>query len=301
MSSSVATFNDLINQVKSLLYGFTWDQEQYTYITANIGAGDTSFQVNDVTQISRGLIEIDNELMNVQSISPSTQTVTVFPFGRGFYGSTAATHTSGTALINNAKFPMIRCMNAINDLINEVYPRLFVIGSTEFSKIAVQYNYPLPTVVDQILEVHYQTIGPSLIWPPMRRWRYDPVASTGTFATGKSVECLEEVTPGRAIRVTYVSRPTPLVNLTDGYAAVSGLPESSKDAIVYGAVAKLLVAYDAARLQMDSIEASERAALTQPTSAANTSKYFLGIYENRLDIEARKLRDLYPTYGTQLS
>ena len=300
-----ATFGDLINRVKALLYGFTWDQEQYTYLTNSIGATDVTMSVNDATQISRGLVEIDQELINVQSVNSTNNTCTIFPFGRGFYGSTAATHTANTAIINNSKFPIIRCMDAINDIINEVYPQLFVIGEYEFPKVAVQYNYPLPANIDQVLEVHYQTIGPSLIWPPMRRWRFDPVASvdsgTALGTTGKSIECLEEVTPGRTIKVTYVTRPTTLVNLTDGFAAVTGLPESSKDAIIYGAAAKLLVVYDAARLQMDSVESSERAALTQPTSASNSSKYFMGIYENRLDLEAKKLRDLYPSYGVQSS
>lgn len=301
MSLNQATFLDLQNRVKQLLYGITWDQEQYTYLINNIGANDLSFVVDDATQVSRGLIEIDSELMNVQTYDISSNTLTIFPFGRGFYGSTAATHSANTSVINNSKFPKIRVQESINDIINEVYPTLFAITTSEFPKNAVQYNYPIPSTVDDILQVNYQVIGPSLTWPSMRRWRFDPNASPGTFATGKSINLLEEVTPGRLIRVTCVSQPQPLTNDTDGFAAVSGLPETAKDCIVYGAAAKLMVAYDAARLQMDSVESSERAALTQPTSAANTSKYFMAIYQERLDLEGKKLRDRYPTWGTQLS
>jgi hypothetical protein len=301
MSLTQSTFLDLQNRVKQLLYGITWDQEQYTYITSNVGLTDTTINVDDATQVSRGLVEIDSELMNVQAFNVQTNTITIFPFGRGFYGSTPATHVTGASVINNSKFPKIRVQESINDIINEVYPTLFAVSTSEFPKNAVQYNYPLPATVDDVLQVNYQVIGPSLTWPSMRRWRFDPNASPGTFSTGKSVNLQEEVTPGRLIRVTCVSQPQPLVNDTDGFAAVSGLPESAKDAIVYGAAAKLMVAYDAARLQMDSVEASERAALTQPTSAANTSKYFMAIYQERLDLEGKKLRDRYPTYGTQIS
>lgn len=301
MSLNQATFLDLQNRVKQLLYGITWDQEQYTYLTNDIGAGDLTFQVNDASQISRGLIEIDSELMNVQTFNLTTNTLTIFPFGRGFYGSTAATHTANTSVINNSKFPKVRVQESINDIINEVYPTLFAVTTSEFPKIAVQYNYGLPSAVDEVLQVNYQVIGPSLTWPSMRRWRFDPNASPGTFPTGKSINLQEEVTPGRLMRVTCVSQPQPLLNDTDGFAAVSGLPETAKDAIVYGAAAKLMVAYDAARLQMDSVEASERAAMTQPTSAANTSKYFMAIYQERLELEGKKLRDRYPSYGTQIS
>lgn len=299
MTLIASTFLDLQNRVKQLLYGITWDQEQYTYLTNSIGAGDLTFSVNDASQVSSGLIEIDSELMNVQSYNLVNNTVTVFPFGRGFYGSTAASHAANASVINNAKFPKVRVQEAINDIINEVYPTLFAVTTSEFPKIAVQYNYSLPATVDEVLQVNYQVIGPSLTWPSMRRWRFDPNASPGTFSTGKSINLEEEVTPGRLIRVTCVSQPSNLVNDTDGFAAVSGLPETAKDAIVYGAAAKLMVAYDAARLQMDSVEAAERAALTQPTSAANTSKYFMAIYQSRLDLEGKKLRDRYPTYATQ--
>lgn len=301
MSLNQATFLDLQERVKDLLYGITWDQEQYTYLTQNISPTDLTFTVNDASQISRGLIQIDAELMNVQSFNTTTNMVTVFPFGRGNYGSTAASHTANTAIVNNAKFPKIRVEESINDIINEVYPTVWAITTTEFPKIAVQYNYPLPATVDDVLQVNYQVIGPSLTWPSMRRWRFDPNASTGTFPTGKSINCQEEVTPGRLIRVTCQSQPQPLANDTDGFAAVTGLPETMKDCIVYGAAAKLMVAYDAARLQMDSVESSERAALTQPTSAANTSKYFMAIYQERLDLEGKKLRNRYPGFSTQIS
>jgi len=301
MTLIASTFLDLQNRVKQLLYGITWDQEQYTYLTNSIGAGDLTFTVNDATQVSRGLIEIDTELMNVQTFNPTTNQITIFPFGRGFYGSTASTHSANASVINNSKFPKIRVQEAINDIINEVYPTLFVVKSADLNKIAVQYGYGLPADADDVLNVNYAVIGPSQIWPSMRRWRFEPNADASNFPTGKAIQLLEEVTPGRIMRVTYVSQPSNLVNDTDGFAAVSGLPETAKDAIVYGAAAKLMVAYDAARLQMDSVESTERAALTQPTSAANTSKYFMAIYQERLDLEGKKLRDRYPTYGTQIS
>lgn len=299
MTLIASTFLDLQNRVKSLLYGITWDQEQYTYLTNSIGAGDLTFSVNDASQVSQGLIEIDSELMNVQTYNLTTNTVTVFPFGRGFYGSTASTHAANASVTNNSKFPKIRVQEAINDIINEVYPTLFAVKSQNFNKIAVQYGYGMPADADAVLQVNYAVIGPSQIWPSMRRWRFDPNADASQFPTGKAVHLLEEVTPGRIMRVTYIGQPSNLVNDTDGFAAVTGLPETAKDAIVYGACAKLLVAYDAARLQMDSVESAERAALTQPTSAANTSKYYMAIYQERLDLEGKKLRDRYPTFGTQ--
>ncbi len=224
MTLIASTFLDLQNRVKQLLYGITWNQEQFTYLTNSIGAGDLTFSVNDATAISRGLIEVDSELMNVQTFNLQTNTITVFPFGRGFYGSVAATHAANASVINNAKFPKVRVQESINDIINEVYPTLFAVLSTNLTKNAVQYGYPLPATADEILNVNYAVIGPSQIAPSMRRWRFDPNADPAVFPTGKSVNLLEEVTPGRTMRV-----------------------------------------------------------------------------QNRLELEGKKLRDRYPTYGTQLS
>lgn len=298
-----ATFLDIQNRVKSLLYGMTWDQEQYTYLTSSLNATDLTFGVGDATQISSGLIEIDGELMNVISVNQAANTVTLLPGGRGFYGSVATTHANQATIVNNAKFPKLRVQDAINDCINEVYPELFSVGTVEITKLAVQYEYAMPADTDAVLQVDYEVIGPSKIWPSMRRWRFNPNASNirGDFPANKAIFLGEEVTPGRTIRVTYVRVPPNLVNDSDGYASVSGLPETSKDAIVYGACAKLVVSYDLARLQQDSVEAGERAANTPPGSASNTSKYFMALYKDRLHIEGQRMRDRYPTYGTQSS
>lgn len=302
MSLNQATFLDLQNRVKQLCLGSSWNQEQYTYITVNgISSGDTTFNVNDATQVSTGMIEIDSELMNVQSVNTQLNQVTIFPFGRGYYGSTAASHLINASVCNSPRFPKIQIQEAINDIIGEIYPRVFAVSTTTFQKLGVQYGYSLPANTDQVLQVNYQVIGPSKIEPSMRRWRFDPNANTTDFPTGKALMALEEVTPGRTITVTLANQPQPLLNDTDGFAAVSGLPETVKDLIIYGAVAKLLVQFDSARLQMDSIEASERAAITQPTSAANSSKYYMAIYQQRLDAEETKLRERYPAYATQTS
>lgn len=298
-----ATFLDLQNRVKSLLYGMTWDQEQYTYLTQALNATDTTFGVADASQVSSGLIEVDSELMNVMSVNQAGNQITVLPGGRGFYGSTAAAHLNQAIIINNAKFPKLRVQDALNDCINEVFPDLFQVKSQEITKLAVQYEYGMNNDADSVLQVDYEVIGPSKIWPSMRRWRFNPNASNvrGDFPNNKAIFLGEEVTPGRIIRITYVAVPANLVNDSDLFATVTGLPETSKDCLVYGACAKLLVAYDAARIQMDSVESSERASLTPAGSASNASKYFMAIYKDRLHIEAQRLRDRFPSYGTQSS
>lgn len=105
----MSTLNELIDSVQSTLHGYAQDQEQYASLYAPAGATDLTLTVSAETagEISRGLIEVDDELMLVQKVSQSDGVVTLLPGGRGFRGSVAATHSAGALVVNNPKFPRV--------------------------------------------------------------------------------------------------------------------------------------------------------------------------------------------------
>jgi len=292
--------SDLVARVKQNLYGYTSKQQQYAFLTQSIGTTDTSFTVNDATQISRGAVEIGaqgtaaSELVLVKTVNRSTGTVTLEPGGRGFAGTTALAWSSNTLLENNPIFPQVRLKEAINDAIRSVYPDLFAVGTSKFAKISVQYNYAMPASSEEALQVKYQIIGPSKIYPWCRRWRFDNNADTTDFPTGKSIEILEEITPGREIQVTYMQEPGELVNLSDDFATVTGLPGTAQDVIVYGAIMKMIPALTGPRMILDTVEASERAASVQNQQIIAAAQFYQNLYAQRMAQEQRKLSDRYP-------
>jgi hypothetical protein len=303
------TFNDLVSRVKQQLLGYTKDQASISYLTQPMTSTDMTFQVDveTVKNLSRGLTEIEDEMLLVKKYDSTSGTVTVFGnalSGRGVESTTATSHASGVTVTADPRFPRQRIKEAINDTINGVYPDLFVIGSYEFPWRAARYEYPLPVEVEQIYGVTTNTIGPSAVWFPNSSYRFNPLASTtpgqvkpDPTPTGKTIQVMRDfIVPGRDVRVIYTKKPNELVNLTDDFATTTGLEERVVDMIVFGATWRLLPSYDAGRLQQQSIEATERAPLVPPGSAVNTSKYFYSLYKQRLDEERDRMLFLYPRY-----
>lgn len=292
------TLQNLVDRVRQELSGFSQNQQQFTSLGANITNSQTSFTVADATQVSRGTIEVDNqELMLVQSVNQQTNTVNISTFGRGYASTTANSHLLGAKIENSPIWPTIRLTEAINDAIRSVYPQLWGVNTVGISKISVVYQYGLPADAEEIISVQYQLIGPSHVWRPAQQWRFQGQSniSTGELgSTGKSLFIGDDVVPGRQIFVTYRKEPTELVNLTDDFATVSGLPSTAQDVIVYGACMKLSPQLEGPRLSISAVEASERAQYVQPGSASKVSQYYGQLYAQRLEQEAAKLRDRYP-------
>lgn len=303
----MATYNDLVSRVKQQLLGYTRDQASISYLTAPMLASDTTFTVDTdtVKQISRGLVEIDEEMMLVKSRDPATGIVTVMAGtnGRGVESTTAANHAENAIVTADPRYPKARIMEAINDTISGVYPDLWVFGETEFPWIAARYEYPLPVEAENVYQVTTNTIGPSAVWFPNSSWRFNPKASTTPgqtkptpAPTGKTLQVMRDfIVPGRNVRVVYTKQPTPLVDLTDDFTD-TGFPDRYIDLIVYGACWRLIPAYEAARLQQTAIEATERAELVPTGSASKASQYYYNLYQTRLDEERDRLFQLYPNY-----
>lgn len=304
----VATFSGLVSRTKQQLLGYTRDQASVTFLTEAMTASDDTFTVdlNTVTNVSRGLVEIDDELILVNKFDRSSGIVTVLAGanGRGVEGTLAAGHDSSAIVTNDPTYPRARIKEAINDTIQALYPDLWVFGEYEFPKIAARYEYPLPVDVEDVYKVVVNTIGPSAVWFPLSSWRFNPLASTtpgqtkpSPPPTGKSLQIMRDfIVPGRNIRVSYTKKPNVLVNNSDPFEATTGFPERYIDMIVYGACWRLLPAYEAARLQQKQIEATERAPLVPTGAGADASKYYLQLYTKRLQEERDRLQRLFESY-----
>lgn len=302
------SFDQLVARVKQQLLGYTKDQASVSFLTAPMAATDTSFTVDTstiTTALSRGLVEIDDEIIWVNKYDRNTGIVQVMAglSGRGVEGSTAAAHTTSTIVTDDPQFPRIRIKEAINDTIRALYPDLYIFDFIEFPKIAARYEYPIPTTVEDVYKVTWNTIGPSAVWRPAQRWRFTPDSSTTVgqvkptpTPTGKTLQIFDEIVPGRNIRVSFTKSPQALVNGADDFATVTGYPERYVDLVTYGACWRLLPAYEASRLQQGAIEANERAPLVQTGAASQATQFFLALYTKRLNEERDRLEKLFDRY-----
>jgi hypothetical protein len=298
------SFDGLVQRCRQLLMGFTKTQESMSELAANMGATDTTFTVDatTVTNIGRGLVEIDDELILVKAFDSTSGTVTVMGLtnGRGREGTVAASHSAHALVTQSPVFPRARIKEAINDTIRGLYPDLPVFGSTEITKLAPVFEYPLPAEAADVWYVTGQLVGPTKIWQPLPNWRFNPQAdtTTGDFPDGKSIQIFDFVTPGRAMKVVYTKEPTVLTNNSDDFAGTTGYPERCVDMVTYGAVGRLLGSYEPARLQQTVIETVNRAQMVPAGASLKAAQYFLALYSQRLEEEKSRLWTEQPFYQT---
>ena len=291
------TLNELVDEVKANLQGYALRQDRINYVANPSGLTTTSTEiiVGSQNNLAKGIIEVDDELMWIDSFDKANNTLNVIPgFGRGYQGTTASPHAQYAPVTLSPTFPRSSIKKAINDTINSFYPKLWIINSYTFTFNASQVTYPLPDDAEGVLFISWQTTGSSQEWLPVNRWRLDGMANAATFNTNNTINIYENVQPGRTIQVWYTATPNTLDANTDDFSDVSGLPDSCSDVVVLGAAYKLLSYLDAGRINLSSAEADLNDSKLPSTAGAAASRYIFALYQQRLNEEALKLADKYP-------
>jgi len=291
------TLNELVDEVKANLQGYALRQDRITYVANSGGLTTTSstITVGSSSNLAKGTIEIDDELIWIDSFDKANSTLNVVPgFGRGYQGTTASPHAQYAQVTLSPTFPRNSIKKAINDTINSFYPKLWIASSYTFTFNASQTTYALPDDVQDVLFISWQTTGSSKEWLPVNRWRLDTMANSATFNTQKTINIYEGIQPGRTVQVWYTATPNTLDANTDDFADVTGLPDSCKDVVVLGAAYKLLSYIDAGRINLSSAEADLNDGKLPSSAGVAASRYIFALYQQRLNEEALKLADKYP-------
>ena len=293
----MSTFAQLVDEVRTNLSGYTLRQDRITYLTNPGGINTTALDIGigNSENLAKGVIEIDDELIWINTFDKNNLTLNAIPgFGRGYGGTTPSPHAENSQVTLTPTFPKVNVKKAINDTINSFYPKLFQVASTTFTFNAAQITYPLPDDARDVLFISWQTPGPSREWLPVNRWRIDRMANVSAFNTTRTLSLYDKIVPGRTVQVYYSTIPNTLTNANDDYATVTGLPESSRDVVTLGAAARLLSYLDTGRINLSSAEADINDTKLPSTAGASASKYVYALYQQRLNEESTKLQDRFP-------
>lgn len=291
----MTTLNSMIDDVQLDLSGFTYRQDRATYLITAATSTDLVLNVAATDNIGKGIIEIDDEMMWVDAYDRQANTITIAPFGRGYNGTTAASHAVNAKVTITPTYPRHAVKRALNDTVNAVYPKVFAVGSTAVSFLASRTTYPVPQEAIQILSMAWQSVGPTKEWLPIRQWRWDPLAYTSAFPTGRSVSIYDNILPGRTMNIIYAHLPVPMTNNTDDFETITGLPSSMKDVVTYGAAWRLSSYIDPARISITSPAADELDVKRPYGTGTNVTKQLQALYLNRLEEESLKQKLQYPT------
>lgn len=289
------TFNNLVDDVALDLAGFTYRQDRVTYLTEAVTSGALVFKVASTDNIGKGIVEIDDEMVWVDSYDRQSNTITIAPFGRGYNATTAAAHDVNTKIVIAPTYPRAAIKRAINDTINSVYPKVFGVSSTAPTFLASRTTYPVPAEAIQILSMAWQSVGPTKEWLPIRQWRWDPIAYSAAFPTGKTVSIYDNILPGRIMNIVYAHFPVNLANNSDDFENVTGLPASMRDVIIYGAAWRLSSYIDPARTSITSPQSDEIDSKRPYGTGVNVTKQLQQLFLQRLEEESLKQKLQFPT------
>jgi hypothetical protein len=284
----MATLNQLTEQTLGEINGYVRNQESLTYATNVVDSDDLSITVDDASSISKGIVEIDDELIYIKKSIAASGTLQVLgtaanQVGRGWRATTATSHVSGSVVRNNPLFPRTQVKRAILETIKGMtFP---VIANETFTFNGSDYSYVMPDALVDVTGVSWELPDSTGVWALIKRWRLDTNYLNGA-TTGQALILNEAPMPGQTVRVQYTKYPT---TITDNQElTVSGLPSSCEDVVRLGAMYRLLSTVDPGKVIATSVSAD---ALDQPVSAGastNTAKYIFQLYTVRLAEEIAK-------------
>jgi hypothetical protein len=296
------TLTDIIDEVQLNLSGYTFNQDRATHLrstvttTVSSSASPTILQLGSTDNVGKGVIEIDEELMWIDSFDRISNTATVSPWGRGYLGTTATTHAQDVKVTISPTFPRYVIKKAVNDTIRAIGSSIFAAKSTTFTFNAAQTTYEFNDLnIQNILTIMWQSVGPSEEWIPVRRWSWDSSASSEAFgANAQTVTIGDYITPGRTVKVIYATDPEAFTTNAQDFSTQTGLPESCKDLVILGSAYRLITYLDPARAAQVSPQADETDSKRPYGSSQSATKQLYALYIQRLNEETKRQQTLYP-------
>jgi len=296
------TLANMIDEVLINLSGYTFQQDRATHLTAAVttttstSASPLILSLGSTDSVGKGTVEIDEELLWIDSFDRVANTATVSPYGRGYLGTTAATHLLDSKVTISPTFPRFSIKRAINDTVRSLGSVIFAVKSTSFTFNAAQSTYGFTDLnIKNILTVSWQDIGPSKEWRPLRRWDFDSTADATAWGAGAQTITLGEAPiSGRTVRVVYATDPVAFTSNSQDYVTQTGLPESTRDVAILGAAYRLLTFLDPARASQVSPQADETDSKRPYGASQSATKQLYALYTQRLNEETKAQQQNYP-------
>ena len=296
------TLSQMMDEVQINLSGYTYQQDRSTYLTTAIttttspSSSPLVISLANTQDVGKGTIEIGDELLWVDSVDRVANTATISPYGRGYLGTTAATHPVDSKVTISPIFPRNSIQKSINDTIQAIASQIYAVKQTTFAyKAAVTtYNLGDNLNVKNILNMSWQSIGPSKEWVRIRRYDFDPLPYTGAWGEGAQTVTLHDfIVPGRTVKVMYATYPEIFTSTSQDFSTQTGLDFSVKDVVVLGASYRLLQYLDPARAAQYSPQADEIDAKRPFGSGNNATRQLYALYQQRLNEERLKQQQQY--------
>ena len=288
----MTTAGNLVDRVVQQLLAGT--VEERNKIASSLNASTTSIPITYSlgSLAEQTVFEIESEMLYVWDVDTANKTLTV---ERGFGGTTAASHSSGTVLTVNPKFPRWQVLNALNDELADLSSPMN--GLFQMKSVDVSYNgsdrmVDLASVTSMIDLYDVRWRFESDDYPVVRNVRLARNLPTTDFSSGFALIFDQGIQSG-TVRVWYKDKYTPFTTESSTLASTGATTELA-DLLVLGAQIRLLAGREVKRNFIES-QGDTRRAEEVPAGAMNASvTNLLRLRRDRINAEAARLARQYP-------
>ena len=288
----MTTAGNLVDRVVQQLLAGT--VEERNKIASSVNASVTSVPITYSlgSLAEQTVFEIESEMLYVWDVDTANKTLTV---ERGFGGTTAASHSSGTVLTVNPKFPRWQVLNALNDELADLSSPMN--GLFQMKSVDVSYNgsdrmVDLASVTSMIDLYDVRWRFESDDYPVVRNVRLARNLPTTDFSSGFALIFDQGIQSG-TVRVWYKDKYTPFTTEASTLSSTGATTELA-DLLVLGAQIRLLAGREVKRNFIES-QGDTRRAEEVPAGAMNASvTNLLRLRRDRINAEAARLARQYP-------
>lgn len=280
----MATAAVVRQRIKDYLYGSDYLKRPFTDFlnqSGNVSSTDTVITVTNINSWAAGdVVEfITGEQAYIKSIDVDNSRFTV---ARAWNGTTAAIVTDLTAIEKNPKFTLSKIDNAIDSIIKELYPEVYVFGTGSATANKNSYYYATAdTGLKEVLSVYYPrsgSLGSDEPWV-INTWKMTKHMHTSGFASGIGITMWDfgELTHGDTFYYTFKKK----------IAATTDLDDRQVEVVVIGAVYKLM----GSTVPSSTNDTRDQRQVVQPGQEARDSNWFYGEYLRARKEENMRLKE----------
>lgn len=283
------SFQKLIDKTISYINGPATNRPKLGTVTELTFSGSEIATLNveamDGSNTHRGpaIIEIEGSaLVYASSWNADTGDCVVPSWGNGFEGAPAADGGAafGTKAVINPIWPRHFVGLHVIDAINSMYPRLYGVKVTELTSDTVAERYEVPADCEGILSLKIEWYGSTAPRREIKRRELQTINTDGN----RYLSIAPVGVSGRPIYLTYKTKPILPEDTQDIIWDWSDslLPDTASDIPAIKAAMTLIESPELAKMQVYSVEVSERSKFVQAGMGNAASRRLQELYDKRM-------------------
>ena len=239
------------------------------------------------------VFEIESELFYVWEANTATKTLTV---ERGYGGTTAASHSSGTIATLNPRFPRAQMFDAVNaelDDLSSTMNGLFRVVTVDltYNGSDRQINVTSASSIIELLDVRLRYQADD--YPVIHSARLQTGLPTTDFASGYTLVLDEPVMAG-TLRVRYKAPFTRATAESSDLTTNCFLPSTCDDIVEVGVILRMMNGREIKRNFIESQGDTRRADEVPPGASRDSITNLARLRRERIIAEAGRLKAQYP-------